>query len=238
MPTALFVHHDANSEVGLLGTAAERLGFGVVEHFICDDLDSGVASRPFPSLDGVDLLVLLGSRWSVYDSANVDTWIDDEVSLIAAAVAASVPVLGVCFGAQVLAHALGGSVQPATREEIGWYDVEVAGDPEAAALAERFAIGAGPWFQWHLDVFTPPPGATTLARSAVGPQAFVTGRALGVQFHPEVNRSVLETWMVSDRDQLVDSGIDPDALLRRTDDLLAGAMKRCEALLNAVVERL
>lgn len=238
MPTALFIHHDANSEVGLLGATAERFGFEVVEHFVCDDLDSGVASRPFPSLDGVDLLVLLGSRWSVYDRANVDTWVDDEVALIAAAVDASLPVLGVCFGAQVLAHALGGSVQPAQREEIGWYDIEVADNPEAAALAERLAVSTGPWFQWHLDVFTPPPGSTTLARSAVGPQAFALGRVLGVQFHPEVNRSVLETWMVSDRDQLLDSGIDPDALLRRTDDLTEAATTRCEAIFRAALDTL
>ncbi|NLA36783.1 MAG: C26 family cysteine hydrolase domain-containing family, partial [Actinobacteria bacterium] len=152
--------------------------------------------------------------------------------------AASVPVLGVCFGAQLLAHALGGSVRAAAREEIGWFDIEVVDDPAATTLADRFAIGHGPWFQWHLDVFTPPPHATTLAHSTAGPQAFVVGRMLGVQFHPEVNRSVLETWMVSDRDQLLDSGIDPDAMLRHTDDLLETATRRCEALLRAVVDRL
>lgn len=231
MATALFIHHDANSHAGLLGDAAARAGFDVVDHFICDELASGIASRPFPSLDGVDLLVLLGSRWSVYDRDNVGTWIDDEIALIRAARDRDLPLLGVCFGGQVLAEALGGSVGPGPFPEIGWLDITV--DDTAPGEAERFAIGTGPWLQWHLDVFTPPPGSTLLASSPAGPQAFAVGRMLGLQFHPEVDRRVLEAWLRCDRDQLEGAGVDPDALLGRTDEETPAATRRCDAFFDA-----
>lgn len=238
MPNLLFIHFDANSETGWLGHAASELGFDVSEHFVCDDLDSGQVSRPFPSLDGVDLLVPLGSRWSVYDRENIGSWIDDAITLVQDADERGIPTLGVCFGGQLLATALRGSVTAASEEEIGWYDIAIESGQQAAADAERFAITTGPWFQWHLDVFTPPADATILATSPAGPQAFRLRRALGLQFHPEVNRSVLEAWMVSDRDQLVDCGIDPDELLAETDRLGDAPKQRCLALLTAISDQL
>ena len=151
MPTALFLHHDANSLIGLLGPAIEAEGYDLREHHICTTLGSGVADRPLPSLDGVDLLVPLGSRWSVHDRDDIATWVDDELELLRAADDRGVPVLGVCFGGQMLAAAHGGTVRAADRPEIGWIEIE----PEPAV---DLPFSTGPWFQWHLDVFTTPPG--------------------------------------------------------------------------------
>ena len=53
----------------------------------------------------------------------------------------------------------------------------------------------GPWFQWHGDRFTIPAGATELARSPIGPQAFRAGRSVGVQFHPEVDVTIVADWL-------------------------------------------
>jgi hypothetical protein len=92
----------------------------------------------------------------------------------------------VCFGGQVLAAALGGSVEPAPRPELGWVQVRT----DAPGL-----IAPGPWFQWHSDRFVPPSGARTLATTDVGVQAFSIGRSLGVQFHPEVDQRLLESWL-------------------------------------------
>lgn len=226
MPVALFLHHDANSSTGLLGDVIAAEGYDVREHHICADLGSGVASGPLPSLDGVDLLIPLGSRWSVYDTTNIGTWIDDELELVRDADRRGIPVLGVCFGGQLLAAAHGGTVTAAPTEEIGWIDITAEAD-----VALPFP--SGPWFQWHLDVFTPPPGATLLATSPAGAQAFRLRRNLGLQFHPEVDAHVLEEWMITDRDQLRDCGVDPDALLARTTAETPKARTRAEALVRA-----
>jgi len=97
----------------------------------------------------------------------------------------TIPILGVCFGAQALAAALGGTVSRAPRPEIGWHYVET----------DASWISRGPWFQWHSDRFTVPDGATELARSALAPQAFRHGRSLGVQFHPEVDGDIVSDWL-------------------------------------------
>jgi GMP synthase-like glutamine amidotransferase len=77
-------------------------------------------------------------------------------------------------------------------------------------------VPEGPWFQWHFDAFTLPPGATLIAESDVGPQAFVAGRSLGLQFHPEVTTEIMDDWVRVYRHELDADGVDPDALLEET----------------------
>lgn len=113
-------------------------------------------------------------------------WIGPERALVTGAVASAVPVLGVCFGGQLLAQVLGGTVTRAARPEIGWRAVDTA-DP--------LRIPPGPWLVWHGDAFTAPPGAEALARTEVSLHAFVSGIHTGVQFHPEVTRPIVEHWV-------------------------------------------
>jgi GMP synthase-like glutamine amidotransferase len=221
VPRALILHHDANSSSGLIAAPLRAAGFDLADHFICDEIDSPVAAGPLPSIDGVDLLVALGSRWSVYDTDTIGSWIGAELELLREADRRGLATLGICFGSQALAAAHGGSVSAATTPEIGWYPVDPvgAGGPDPASTSDAGDLGPiapGPWFQWHLDVFTVPPGAELLAASPVGPQAFRLRRNLGVQFHPELDVDVLELWMVNDRDQLVASGIDVESLVAET----------------------
>lgn len=227
MAVALFLHHDANSLTGLLGEVVSHLGYEVREHYICRDLDSGQSAGPLPTIDDVDLLIPLGSRWSVYDTENIGSWINDELDLVRDADERGIAVLGVCFGGQLLAAAHGGEVKPAALEEIGWIDIE------PAPGIDELPFASGPWFQWHLDVFECPPGSTWLASSPAGPQAFRLRKNLGLQFHPEVDGSVLEEWMITDRDQLRDCGVDPDELLARTVSETQKARTRAEALVRA-----
>lgn len=223
MARSLVIHHDANSSVGLLGDILCAEGYDIDEHFVCTELDSPVAAGPMPDLDGIDLVVALGSRWSVYDRGSIGGWVDDELDLLRHADALGTPVLGICFGGQMLAAAHGGAVLPADQVEIGWFDV--GAHPEEG-------LHGGPWFQWHLDRFEPPAGATELARNHVGAQAFRLRRNLGLQFHPEVDRSVLDEWFVTDRGHVIECGIDPDALVAQTDANVAASRIRTTDLVR------
>jgi GMP synthase-like glutamine amidotransferase len=169
-----------------------------------DDLLAKHASAPFAGEAGQpDVILVLGSDWHVYDPA-VALAVEREAELLRDAVTAGTPVLGICYGAQILAHALGGSVSRAEHGgEVGWYVVE----------SSHPAISPGPYVQWHADVFTLPPDATLLASSPLCPQAFSSGSAFAVQFHPEVTPEVLSRWATSGRATLESRGIDPGALV-------------------------
>jgi len=106
-------------------------------------------------------------------------------------------VLGICFGAQALAAALGGCVHKLARPEVGWVTVRSNDD-------ER--IPSGPWLAWHEDGFTLPPLGYELASNAFGVQAFCHCRHLGVQFHPEVDAAIVSDWARSDHADLVRAG--------------------------------
>jgi len=158
----------------------------------------------WPELTSVDLVVSLGSEWSVYWD-HVAEPVEAECALLRAAHGRGVPVFGICFGSQLLAHALGGEVTRAPVAEIGWSDVvpTEAGD----------ATLAGSWFQWHYDRCTPPPSATLLAANDHANQAFSTGRTFAVQFHPEVTATIVKHWLESGgAAELARVGIERDAL--------------------------
>ncbi len=169
----------------------------------------GDGAGRLPAPGSFDLVVSLGSDWSVY-WPHVAAHVDREVALLRAAVDADVPVLGICFGGQMLAHALGGTVERAPEPEIGWFGV----DCDVPDL-----IPTGPYLQWHWDRFTPPPESTELARNAVGSQAFVQGSALAVQFHPEATPSMLQRWSVGVTGTLEGTSVEPA-------DVIAEAQRR------------
>jgi GMP synthase-like glutamine amidotransferase len=152
-----------------------------------------------------DLIVSLGSEYAAFDDTK--PFVTREAELMKEAVDEDVPVLGLCFGGQMLARVLGGEVSRGEQTEIGWLPVE-SRDPEL--------VPDGPWFQWHFDTFTLPPGAQLIARSPAGPQAFVKGRSLGLQFHPEVTTEIMADWVRVYRHELDGDGVDPDELLAET----------------------
>jgi len=223
----LLVHHDPNSTPGVVGRAFEQRGWQVSEHQVCEVVDSPTGSTSFPDPTAFDAVVVFGSRWSVY-SPEVAHWVEPELRMLQTADRAGVPVLGCCFGGQLLASALGGAVAPTEYPEIGWFEVEP--NPLVAAPVE---IHSGPWLQWHGDAFSVPPGATELARTIAGPQAFVLRRNLALQFHPEVDRAVLEAWLVDDAHELLEVGLNPNDLLVGADEFGGDAERRADALVAA-----
>ena len=215
-----FLQHSPSDVPGLLGTFTAAYGLDVSVH----RPDHGPSGLPDPG--AFDLLVVMGSVASVTDATV--PWIAPERALVAGAVDAGVPVLGVCFGGQLLAEVLGGTVSKAPRTEIGWAPVDTV-DP--------VRVGPGPWLNWHDDRFTCPPGAEALARSELCLQAFVLGPHTGVQFHPEVTAGVVHGWIDEARDRHGVSDADVATLLSGFDDGGHGPEDQTRALLHGFLTR-
>jgi GMP synthase-like glutamine amidotransferase len=225
----LFVKQDHASPSGLVGDAFTSLGWDVSELIVVPESRYHSPGVPvvFPPAAAFDALVFYGAAWSVYDTATIGTWIGDEIAFARSAISLGVPVLGICFGGQMLAAAVGGSVSPAPDPEIGWMSVSTS----APDLIE-----AGPWFCWHFDRFTLPSGVDVVARTPLADQAFSVGRALGLQFHPEVNEEVLEAWLASGgEEQLAEVGVAVPPLLAQTRLLTGAAAARAQVLTQRFV---
>jgi GMP synthase-like glutamine amidotransferase len=164
-------------------------------------------------------LIVLGGPMNV-DEIDRYPFLADEVHWIRQALAARLPVLGICLGAQLLAKALGARVFPNPIKEIGWYPIDwTAGAADDALFA---GCAASPVvFQWHGDTFGLPSGATLLATSALcRQQAFRFGSsAYGLQFHIEVTAPIIAGWLDEPRNCGELAGlhyIDPGAILQAT----------------------
>lgn len=223
---ALFVKQDHNSPAGLVGDAFASLGYDICELTVVprERFGSPGVTASFPDPAGYDAIVAFGAVWAVYDEAKIGTWIHDEIAFTRAAMAAGVPVLGICFGGQVVAAAAGGRVERAPAPEVGWMTVDTA----APQLIEP-----GPWLEWHYDRFQLPTGIPALASTPLATQAFAVGRSLGLQFHPEVTEGVLEAWLSGGgAAELAGIGADPGQLLARTRELAGGAARRTHELVR------
>jgi len=216
---ALVIQHEEDAPGGLVSAWLDQRG---ADQEVC--LIGADGREPDPRR--YDMVVSLGSQCSAYDDDV--PWVSREQALLRDAVRADVPVLGICFGSQILARALGGQALRAERSEIGWVPVRTR---EPALIAE------GPWFQWHSDTFTPPAGAALLAESPAGPQAYTVGRSLGVQFHPEVTNEIVEEWVSLGADQLARHGVDADCLLSETREREPENRSRTWRLLDLFVDR-
>jgi GMP synthase-like glutamine amidotransferase len=200
MRVVVIRHHEEDS-AGFIGEAFEARGAELSVHLFPQ-------KGPLPALDDVGHVVVLGALRSVYDNGPARAWIGEELAWLRRADEAGVPVLGICFGAQALAAALGGRVEAAARPEIGWTTVDSA-DPGL--------IPSGPWLQFHCDRCLPPPRARLLASNDLCVQAFSAGRNLAVQFHPEVDGAQLGLWLeMGGRAMVERAGQDPDRFLAAT----------------------
>jgi GMP synthase-like glutamine amidotransferase len=206
------VEQQADVPAGLVGEWATTRGARI-------DVVRAAELEAWPDPRTVHAVVALGSDRSVH--ASTDPWIAPQLDFLRAAHEARVPVLGICFGGQALAAALGGTVTAAPRTEIGWIDVE--GDDGYG----------GSWFAWHEDAFSVPPGATELARAASGPQAFALGRSVGLQYHPEVTEAIVDGWLATGGDEVPD----PEPLRRETARRAQGARERAFALFDRISAR-
>jgi GMP synthase-like glutamine amidotransferase len=197
----LVIRHHEEDSAGLVAAAFEAHGAEFSVHMFPQD-------GPLPAVDGTDHVIVLGAISSVYDDGPARDWIAAELDWLRRVDQAGVPVLGICFGAQALAAALGGGVEAAARKEVGWTVIDSV-DPEL--------IPPGPWLEFHGDRCILPPQARLLASNQVGPQAFRLGPHLAVQVHPEVDGPQLKLWLgAGGREEAIRAGHDPDKLLAET----------------------
>ncbi|MFW6203188.1 MAG: type 1 glutamine amidotransferase [Marinilabilia sp.] len=145
-----------------------------------------------PSVDEYDWLVVMGGHMGVHDEDQYP-WLVEEKKAIREAIDHGKTVLGICLGAQLVASVLGAAVGPASRKEIGWFNINLTREGQKHPLLEGFP-GSFDVFQWHGDAFDIPEGAVRLASSeACSNPAFRWGRrVLGLQFHFEVTHEDLD----------------------------------------------
>lgn len=211
------MEHESDSGIGLLGERAQAVGA---------ELDTVTPLTGIPTTaDGYNAVVILGSAESV-TTLGATPWFLHEQALLNDADARHIPILGVCFGAQSLAVAMGGKVARASEPEVGWKMIDSV-DPSV--------IAEGPWFQWHEDAIEPPPGSTVLATSDVCVEAYRIGIHLGVQFHPEVTAQQALDWSANDPAGLAASGCTLTELVALTNDLETDARRRAADLWDAFV---
>jgi GMP synthase-like glutamine amidotransferase len=210
---ALVLEHEPDAPAALLAEWAAARGVPI---------EIVPAGAPVPDPAGRPFLVTLGSAAAAYDDSV--PWLGTERTVLDRALEAGVPVLGICFGAQHLARALGATVAPIDQPEVGWLGIETL-DPEM--------VPPGPWLQFHSDAFTLPPGAELLARSPAGVQAFRLGPHLGVQFHPEVTAEVVADWARGYPESVARGGTTVEAMLAGSEAHAAGARVRAWALFDA-----
>ena len=173
----LVIEHELDAPAGLLGPWAQARGLTLsVIHLGGGDRLPG----RLPDCAGV---VVLGSAQTAFDDAV--PWLAAELALVAQALADGVPLLGICFGGQVLARALGARLYRLPDPEIGW--VRLA--------SQHPGLAGGPWLEWHRDGFDLPPGARELATGGASVQAYAIGPHLGLQFHPEATEPITQAWL-------------------------------------------
>jgi GMP synthase (glutamine-hydrolysing) len=223
-PVVACLHYLPSVFTGHAGDVLVDAGFALDNRHL-------VGGDPLPALDEIDGVVAFGGDQSVTRIAS-DPLLGASAEFLRSCVAQGVPVFGVCLGAQLLAHGLGGSVARLPRRMVEWAPVEVlpaaAGDPVASALPDGAMA-----LHWNEDGFQPPAdGIELLARVSAGGEMFRFGAcAWGIQFHPEVDGPELDNWYAeSGGRELAEAGV-TEADARAADArYIAGQRALSEAL--------
>ncbi|UNW10743.1 MULTISPECIES: glutamine amidotransferase [Acinetobacter] len=151
------------------------------------------------------LVIILGGPIGVYETTDYP-FLQKEIDLLKVRLEKKLPTIGICLGAQLIAHALGAKVYAGHTKEIGWSTLSLAN----AAHHPLAALANTPVLHWHGDTFDLPAQAELLASSDLYPnQAFRVGpHILALQFHAEVAADSLEKWLIGHTCELRQAQID------------------------------
>ncbi len=186
------------------------------------------AQQPaLPRPGTIDLLIVLGGPMGVHDE-RLFPWLATEKRFIEQAITAGTKVLGICLGAQLIAHVMGAKVYRHRFPEIGWFPVYPVTPQRSGFPLTEVATA----FHWHGDTFDLPAGSVHLARSdACENQAFLAGDAvLGLQFHLETTPESARALVVNCSDELT-----PSQHVQSESEILDATAARYQAV-NRIME--
>jgi GMP synthase (glutamine-hydrolysing) len=188
MRHCIVLRHVPFESLGLLEPLMVARGFGI------QIIDVPVTPLPRQALLDAELLVVLGGPISVYEQA-LYPFLNAELEALAQRLRDEQATIGICLGAQLIAHALGAKVYRGAGKEIGWSPLQLTPSGLKSPLA---AIDGQRVLHWHGDTFDLPDGADLLASTALTPHQAFAWRdvAVGLQFHLEVTARDLEAWYV------------------------------------------
>ena len=216
MKNATVIRHLAFEDLGSLSPVLKQQDYLVT--YVEAGLDSLAEIDPLTP----DLIVVLGGPIGAYDEQDYP-FLVDEMRLLERRLAADLPTLGICLGAQLIARSLGAKVYPGAEKEIGWSPLELSSAGMHSALAYLAAEHTSV-LHWHGDTFDLPLNSTLLASSSkYQNQAFSWGKCgLALQFHPEVTALGLERWFIGHACEIAGtSGISVAKLRQDTADYAA-----------------
>lgn len=218
----------------------------VIQHLAFEDLGSfepvlierGYALHSFQAgvdaldepMHEADLVVVLGGPIGVYDTATYPFLID-EIAALKKRLERDAPTLGICLGAQLIAHAAGGRVYPGGKKEIGWSPLALSPAGQSSALRHLQDVAV---LHWHGDTFDLPPAARLLASTNLYPhQAFDLGpNVLALQCHPEAQGRTFERWLIGHTAELNAARIDIPALRAQSAASAPTLERAAAAMLN------
>ncbi len=203
MKTALLIRHVPYEGVAGYRDPIEAAGYRVERVDVCDpDFSAHDLVAP-------DLVIMMGGPMGIYEQ-DQHPWIACQMRRLARRLDADRPTLGVCFGAQMIAAALGARVYPGNAKEVGFHPVSVHDDDSPLRHVEGV-----PLLHWHGDTFDLPQGVDLLASSHIyAHQAFRRGRTvLALQFHGEMGEDPrFDAWIDQGSHDIAAAGHTPCGL--------------------------
>jgi GMP synthase (glutamine-hydrolysing) len=189
MRNILVVQHVPHEILGTLNPLLKANGFRIRY------VNFGRDPNANPTLDGYYGLIVLGGPMGAYESDRY-SHIKTEIKLIEQALKKDIPILGICLGSQLIAHALSSNVRAHHSKEIGWHDVHFKDSRTTDPVFKNFRK-TEKIFQLHGDTFDIPKSAEHLAFSQLcDGQAFRYGKKVyGLQFHLEVDEAMILRWL-------------------------------------------
>ena len=227
---AAAIRHVGFEDLGSFAAPIERAGYKIQYYDIGEHDPSTIDAI------GTDLFIVLGGPIGVYET-DAYPFLMDEIAILERRLNADRPTLGICLGAQLIARALGSSVYPGARKEIGWAPVTLTEIGRMSLLAH---LDETPVLHWHGDTFDLPEGCELLGSTEVCQnQAFSRGpNVLGLQFHAEARVQGFERWLVGHACELSVSGLDPRGLRARAEACASSLEKRATAMMGEWLRRL
>ena len=207
-PEVLVVLHDVDDNLGELAPPFANAGLRIVMWDVARDPDG---APPLDSLDRYGAIVSLGAYAGVTDEST-HAWMTHERRMLEHALAVGTPVLGLCFGSQLLAAAAGAEFKPSPVPELGWTHARLTAEASTDALLAPIAAVGDEMavFHYHFDSHDVPEGAVLLAETDGIIEAFRVGdSAWGLQFHLEVGLATQLAWIAGARHVFAREGVDP-----------------------------